>query len=105
MSDTPIYDALEQEYLKRGQLNAMGDVLSSYVESIPTRYFELLDEDLEEVPALLANAARAVGNLLLPTLQDRQSETETDRELAAYVGGILDALEALRSLGPPEEFE
>jgi len=105
VSDTPIYDALEREYLNRGQLNVMIDVLEDHLDSFEAPYFELMDEDIEEVPALLANAAKAVGNLLIPTLVDRQSETETDREFAAYIGGIIDTLHLLRTLPPPENLD
>ncbi len=105
MSDTPIYDALAQEFEKRTRLNLLSDILRMYTDSIETRYFELMDEDVEEVPALLANAAKAVGNLLIPTLVDRQDETETDREFAAYVGGILDTLDTFINLPLPDDYE
>lgn len=101
MSDTPIYDALEKEYHKREHLSLLTDLMVEHIDSIEARDFELTEEDYEEVPAILAGAAKEAGNLLLSTFADRQAETETDRELSAYVAGLMDALTFIAYLPPP----
>ena len=102
--DTPIYDALAKEWLDKQALREIAEHVQERLNSDlpPITTFKLTEEDVEQVPAVLTNAAHSVGQTFSSSLHRIQPQLETQGEFSAYVDGVLDALEFITRLPKPE---